>query len=165
MSTEADPKAARLGVIGGSGVYEMEGVEVIAEYDVETPFGKPSDKIVHGRIGEREVFFELNGQPRSIRVADAKAEVTTVVHEKADPSDAGSVGAPMPGVVVELRVAPGAVVEAGAPLVVLSAMKMETVVGAPVAGRISRLGVVAGDSLAAGDLLAVITPQDAAEAV
>ena len=35
----------------------MEGVEVIAEYDVDTPFGKPSDAIVHSRIGEREVFF------------------------------------------------------------------------------------------------------------
>lgn len=57
LSTEADPKAVRLGVIGGSGVYEMEGVEVIAEYDVDTPFGKPSDAIVHSRIGEREVFF------------------------------------------------------------------------------------------------------------
>ena len=57
MSAAAGPKGVRLGVIGGSGVYEMEGVEVIAEYDVDTPFGKPSDAIVHGRIGEREVFF------------------------------------------------------------------------------------------------------------
>lgn len=103
--------------------------------------------------GEREVFFELNGQPRSIKVADAAAEATTVVREQAEAGKPGSVGAPMPGVVVELRVGVGAKVSAGDALVVLSAMKMETVVGAPVSGRVKRLVVDSGDSLAANDLL------------
>jgi pyruvate carboxylase len=103
--------------------------------------------------GEREVFFELNGQPRSIRVPDAAAEATTVVHEVADADDPGSVGAPMPGVVIELRVEVGSRVNAGDALVVLSAMKMETVVSAPVSGRVRRLAVEAGDSLAGNDLL------------
>ena len=48
---------AVLGVIGGSGVYHMEGVEVVAEHAVETPFGPPSDAVVETRIGGRTVFF------------------------------------------------------------------------------------------------------------
>lgn len=47
----------RLGVIGGSGVYQMEGVDIVGEYEMETPFGAPSDRVIHARIGERAVFF------------------------------------------------------------------------------------------------------------
>lgn len=46
-----------IGIIAGSGVYEIEGVEVIKEVDVKTPFGKPSDKIMIAKIGGREVAF------------------------------------------------------------------------------------------------------------
>ena len=53
--SEAKPIA--LAVIGGSGVYEMSGVEVVAEHDIETPFGKPSDMIVETRIECRSVYF------------------------------------------------------------------------------------------------------------
>ena len=40
----------KLGVIGGSGVYEMDGAETITEHDLNTPFGKPSDKIIEVRL-------------------------------------------------------------------------------------------------------------------
>ncbi len=46
-----------IGVIGGSGLYEMEGLEEISEQAVRTPFGEPSDKVVSGRIGGRRVCF------------------------------------------------------------------------------------------------------------
>jgi pyruvate carboxylase len=106
--------------------------------------------------GEREVFFELNGQPRSIRIPDKLATAKAVRNERADPAKAGSVGAPMPGAVVDCRVKAGATLKAGDPLVVLSAMKMETVVAAPIAGVVKRVAVAVGDTLAAGDLLAEI---------
>ncbi|KAK2510324.1 hypothetical protein Q9233_017855, partial [Columba guinea] len=91
--------------------------------------------------GQREVFFELNGQLRSILVRDTQAI---------------KVGAPMPGEVVELRVGEGERVAKGAALCVLSAMKMETVVTAPVGGTVTRLHVRPGMSLEGDDLIAEI---------
>ena len=46
-----------LGIIGGSGLYQMEGAEVVAEHSISTPFGQPSDAIVETRLGDRTVFF------------------------------------------------------------------------------------------------------------
>jgi 5'-methylthioadenosine phosphorylase len=48
---------AVIGVIGGSGLYEIDGFEGISEHSVVTPFGEPSDKVVMGRIGGRLVCF------------------------------------------------------------------------------------------------------------
>jgi len=107
--------------------------------------------------GSRSVFFELNGRMRSIKVRDEAASAEVVERPKADPTDPGSVGAPMPGVVIEVKVEPGKKVAKGDPLVVLSAMKMETVVASPVAGTVAKVEVAEGDSLAGGDLLCVIT--------
>jgi pyruvate carboxylase len=108
--------------------------------------------------GVREVFFSLNGRLRAIRVLDKAASQQVVVRERADIADPGSVGAPMPGNVIELRTAAGAKVAAGQALVVLSAMKMETVVASPVTGTVQRLAVAKGDDVKAGDLLCVIQP-------
>jgi len=111
-----------------------------------------------GPDGQREVFFELNGQPRSLRITDRAAATTVVRRERADPSDPAALAAPMPGGVVELRVRAGESVAAGAAVVVLSAMKMETVVAAPHAGVVTRVAVAVGDSVDAGDLLLVLGP-------
>ena len=52
-----------VGVIGGSGLYEMDGLEDIQRIDVETPFGEPSDAIVQGRLaGQRMLFLPRHGQ-------------------------------------------------------------------------------------------------------
>jgi len=69
---------------------------------------------------------------------------------------AGSLAAPMPGKVVEVRVGVGDRVEAGAVLIVLEAMKMEQKVAAPAAGVVSEVRAVAGDQVEAGRILAVI---------
>lgn len=57
----SENNSVRLGVIGGSGVYQMQGVEVVAEHDIDTPFGSPSDALVETRVGSgtaaRTVFF------------------------------------------------------------------------------------------------------------
>lgn len=46
-----------IGIIGGSGVYNIEGIEIIAEHSVETPFGEPSDKVIHAKIDGIEFYF------------------------------------------------------------------------------------------------------------
>ena len=47
----------QIGIIGGSGVYEIDGVEILEERVIDTPFGRPSDAIVIGRLGDRKVAF------------------------------------------------------------------------------------------------------------
>jgi propionyl-CoA carboxylase alpha chain len=69
---------------------------------------------------------------------------------------AGSLAAPMPGKVIEVRVGVGDRVEAGAVLIVLEAMKMEQKVTAPVAGVVTEIRAAAGDQVEAGCILAVI---------
>jgi 5'-methylthioadenosine phosphorylase len=46
-----------LGIIGGSGLYEMGGLEGLEETQVDTPFGAPSDAIVSGRLGDTRLLF------------------------------------------------------------------------------------------------------------
>ncbi len=47
----------KTGVIGGSGFYEMEGLDVVETLTVDTPFGAPSDALVHGMLAGRDVYF------------------------------------------------------------------------------------------------------------
>ena len=49
--------APAIGVIGGSGLYEIDGFENVRDYEVETPFGPPSDTIVGGTLQGRDVYF------------------------------------------------------------------------------------------------------------
>lgn len=137
----------------------LEGPTIAEEFEVELERGKTLHikALALGDLnaaGQREVFFELNGQLRSILVRDTQALKEMHVHPKADRSAKGQVGAPMPGEVVEVRVKEGEAVEKGAPLCVLSAMKMETVVTAPRGGTVSRLHVRPGMSLEGDDLIA-----------
>ncbi|KAK8844019.1 pyruvate carboxylase [Kwoniella newhampshirensis] len=106
--------------------------------------------------GTRECFFELNGESRAVVVEDTNAAVEHVSREKAS-SDPGSVGSPMSGVVIDVRVKEGQEVKAGDPLCVLSAMKMESVVSSPVSGKVKRVLVSQNDSIAQGDLVVEIT--------
>jgi len=54
----------RIGVIGGSGLYEMEGLSNIEHIDVDTPFGKPSDSYLKGTIKDKSGDIELIFLPR-----------------------------------------------------------------------------------------------------
>lgn len=103
--------------------------------------------------GEREVFFELNGQLRSVKIKDEEASKELHFHPKALKGVRGSVGAPMPGEVVDIKVKEGDKVEKGQPVLVLSAMKMEMVVTAPASGTVRSIAVEKKMKLEGDDLL------------
>ncbi len=52
-----DVTSPAIGIIGGSGLYDLEGFEGRQEIEVITPFGNPSDKIVTGTYAGRRVYF------------------------------------------------------------------------------------------------------------
>ncbi|XP_050311887.1 pyruvate carboxylase, mitochondrial isoform X2 [Anthonomus grandis grandis] len=106
--------------------------------------------------GEREVFFELNGTLRSVFIKDTEGSKDKVVHPKADKANKSQVGAPMPGTVIDIRVKPGDKIEKGHPVVILSAMKMETVVQSPVAGTVKEVKVDLNMKIEAEDLLMIV---------
>ena len=100
------------------------------------------------------VFFELNGQPRRIKVPDrAHGATGAAARRKAEPGNAAHVGAPMPGVISRVFVSPGQAVNAGDVLVSIEAMKMETAIHAEKDGAIAEVLVKAGDQIDAKDLL------------
>jgi pyruvate carboxylase len=106
--------------------------------------------------GTRTVFFELNGQPRSVRVPDKSQVARRAPPRKSDPDAPGEVGAPMPGVVASVAVKPGVAVAQGDLLVSLEAMKMETAVRAASAGTVAEVFVRPGQSVEARDLLLIL---------
>ena len=108
--------------------------------------------------GTRTLFFELNGQPREVNVRDRSLRVVERAHPKADPGDPGQVGAPTAGVISGIAVQVNHAVERGAKLLTLEAMKMQSNIYAPMAGRIVKLLVTPGQSVEAKDLLVTIVP-------
>jgi len=76
---------------------------------------------------------------------------------------AGSLVAPMPGIVLRVQVAPGDLVAARDELLVLEAMKMEHRIVAPRAGTVAAVHVAAGETVAAGALLVVLADDDSGE--
>ncbi len=102
------------------------------------------------------VFFELNGQPRRIKVPDrAHGASGSAVRRKAEVGNAAHVGAPMPGVISTVFVSTGQAIKAGDVLVSIEAMKMETALHAEKDGTIAEILVRAGDQIDAKDLLVV----------
>jgi pyruvate carboxylase len=106
--------------------------------------------------GTRTVFFELNGQPREVRVPDRSREASTRKHPKADPDDPNHVAAPMPGKISRVAVKKGDEVKTGQRLLSIEAMKMETAVYSPRDARVADVLVNAGSVIAAKDLLVVL---------
>ncbi|MBT1157738.1 pyruvate carboxylase [Aminobacter anthyllidis] len=102
------------------------------------------------------VFFEINGQPRRIKVPDrAHGASASKARRKAEAGNDAHVGAPMPGVVSTLAVSAGQPIKAGDVLLSIEAMKMETALHAERDGTIAEVLVRTGDQIDAKDLLVV----------
>ncbi|TQM93583.1 pyruvate carboxylase [Roseinatronobacter monicus] len=103
--------------------------------------------------GDAKVFFELNGQPRTIRVPNREVKAKTAQRMKADPANANHVGAPMPGSVASVTASVGTKVKAGDLLLTIEAMKMETGLHADRDATIKAVHVQPGTQIEAKDLL------------
>jgi len=103
--------------------------------------------------GEVKVFFELNGQPRVIRVPNRAVKAKTAARPKAQDGNAAHVGAPMPGSIASVTVTAGQKVRAGDLLLTIEAMKMETGLHADREAVVKALHVTPGAQIEAKDLL------------
>jgi pyruvate carboxylase len=105
--------------------------------------------------GQVRVFFELNGQPRMVKVPNRSAGAASAQRRKAEDGNPAHVAAPMPGVVSTLAVKAGQTVAAGDILLSIEAMKMETALHAERDGKIAEVLIHAGSQIDAKDLLVV----------
>jgi pyruvate carboxylase len=108
--------------------------------------------------GQVRIFFELNGQPRIVKVPDRSATASLPPRRKAEEGNESHVAAPMPGAVATVAVKPGQKVNAGDLLMTLEAMKMETALSAAYDGQIKEVLVSRGQPVDAKDLLVVMEP-------
>ena len=106
--------------------------------------------------GTRTVFFELNGQPRSVRVSDRSQKPKRPPQRKVDAGNPRHIGAPMPGTVVTINVAVGQRVARGDVVTTLEAMKMEAAVRAEIDGEVAEVLVQPAMQVDAKDLLVVL---------
>ena len=135
--------------------YGMEpGEEITAEIDpgktLEIRLQAMSET---NEDGEVKVFFELNGQPRTIRVPNRLVKATTAQRPKAEAGNDNHIGAPMPGVVASVAASVGKEVKKGDLLLTIEAMKMETGIHAERDAVVKAVHVSAGGQIDAKDLL------------
>jgi pyruvate carboxylase len=112
--------------------------------------------------GQVKLFFELNGQPRTLRIEKLGAVRTTPQRARAEDGNRLHVPAPMPGMIVTVAAKVGQKVSAGGPLVSIEAMKMESQIRADRDGVIRAVHVRPGDVVAARDLLIEFEPDPTA---
>jgi pyruvate carboxylase len=103
--------------------------------------------------GEAKLFFELNGQPRPMRIPRAGMESARKSHPKAQEGNPAHVAAPMPGAVATVAVKAGQKVSRGSPLLSIEAMKMETAIAADRDATVVKVLVAPGDRVEPKDLL------------
>ena len=105
--------------------------------------------------GQKTVYFELNGQPRQVRILTEKGESTKILALKSDVDNVCHIGCPMPGLIAQIDVEIGDEVSKGQSLFTIEAMKMQTTIRAERDGIIKEIIVAETQQVDSGDLLAV----------
>ncbi|HEY4744780.1 MAG TPA: biotin/lipoyl-containing protein, partial [Desulfuromonadaceae bacterium] len=106
--------------------------------------------------GTRTVYFELNGNNRSVVIRDQSVQTDEKAREKADKGNANHIGAPMPGKVLKINVKAGDEVKAGDVLMVTEAMKMETNIKAKADAKVVEVKFKEGEKVEKEDLVIVM---------
>lgn len=141
----------------------FEGLRENQEIAVDIEPGKTLIVRLLGRAEAQEqgvvkLFFELNGQPRTARIAVAGAQQADD-KRTAETGNPDHVGAPMPGMVAAVNVEVGQTVRKGEPLLSIEAMKMETQIRAERDGSVGEILVKPGATVDAHDLLVVFATE------
>ena len=103
--------------------------------------------------GSSSVFFELNGQPRTIEVLNKEFSKNVLIKPKAKEGNSNHIGSPLPGQVAKIFVVEGEKVIKGDRVLVIEAMKMETIISAERSGNIKKIHVASGENIEIKDLL------------
>ena len=106
--------------------------------------------------GMCSIFFELNGQPRTIEILDETFVKSSIAKIKINPNNHTHIGSPLPGQVAQLFVKDNDKVMRGDKILIIEAMKMETIINAEKSGTIQNLQVTSGDNVDSKDLLCEI---------
>lgn len=106
--------------------------------------------------GTRTVYFELNGNNRSVIIRDNSVKSEEAVREKADKGNPCHIAAPMPGKVLKINVKVGDLIKSGDVLMVTEAMKMETNIKAKADGIIAEVKFKEGDKIEKEDLVIIV---------
>lgn len=134
------------------------GMTEESEMAVDIDQGKTLVIRFQGQVEEKDtaettLFFELNGQPRPIRVAAQEQTIRRATRAQAQEGNPLQVGSPMPGAVATIAVKSGQKVSRGTPLLSIEAMKMENAISAERDGIVAKIHVSTGDRVEAKDLL------------
>ncbi|HJP88638.1 MAG TPA: biotin carboxylase N-terminal domain-containing protein [Candidatus Limnocylindrales bacterium] len=162
--------ARALATVEAGGGWRLNGpprIRLVAEHDGEQSVAieasaavvRASKVVVTGDGAGTTAFVDVAGRSIAFRLAPAP-DVDRAARHAASAHGAGPMEllAPMPGSIVAVRAGAGQSVDAGDPVVVLDAMKMEHAVASPIAGTVAEVRVRAGEQVARGDVLAVVEP-------
>jgi pyruvate carboxylase len=103
--------------------------------------------------GSSSVFFELNGQPRTIEIINNEFSKNVFINSKAEEGNPHHIGSPLPGQVSKIFVSEGEKILKGDRVLVIEAMKMETTISAEKSGTIKKIYLKSGDNVETKDLL------------
>lgn len=106
--------------------------------------------------GERDVFFKINGQTRSVHIKDLSVKTTKVLNRKA--TETGDIGAPLQGKLAKILVKEGDKVNKNQPLFVIEAMKMESSIAATFEGVVHKIELKENSMVAQDDCIMVVLP-------
>lgn len=159
----AGGEAHRVEVTGSGGRYRITVGERVWEVDARLTSPGIYSLLVDGishvadvDAGAGALAVQVGGETYTVQVED---EARWLIRTRGGAAGGGRgqrLTAPLPGRVTHVAVRPGDRVEAGAPLVVIEAMKMENEFRAAAPGTVTEVGVTAGQAVNAGDLLVVI---------